>query len=253
VIRVGCSGWNYASWRDDFYPPRTPASRWLEHYASVFDTVEVNSTFYRLARKDAVQRWVYEQTPQDFLFTIKASRYLTHIRRLQDMGQGVERLYEPLEPLVESGKLGPVLWQLPGNFHRDDERLAFALEHLPPGRHTFEFRHASWFCEPVYELLRAHDVALTIPDRKGVEFPHVFTAGWTFVRFHFGHRGRRGNYSQGELREWAERIAEWSCERDVYAYFNNDWEIFAPRNAVDLRRMVRKLVEPSQTVHDRDV
>jgi uncharacterized protein YecE (DUF72 family) len=237
-IRVGCSGWNYQSWRNDFYPPRTPASRWLDHYSTVFDTVEVNSTFYRLAKRDAVQRWVYEQTPRDFLFAIKASRYLTHIRRLQDTGQGVAKLYEPLEPLVESGKLGPVLWQLPGNFHRDDERLALALEHLPPGRHTFEFRHDSWFTEEVYALLREHGVALAIPDRKGVEFPHAMTADFTYVRFHYGHRGRRGNYSETELREWADRIAGWARERDVFAYFNNDWEIFAPRNARTLKRFL---------------
>ncbi len=241
TIRIGCSGWNYQSWRNIFYPPKTPPSRWLDHYGSVFDTVEVNSTFYRLAKKDSVQRWVYDQTPRDFVFTIKASRYLTHIRRLQDMGQGLERLYEPLEPLVESGKLGPVLWQLPGNFHRDDERLEFALRHLPPGRHTFEFRHGSWFVEPVYDMLRAHGVALTVADRKDHVFPHEFTTDWTFVRFHFGHRGRRGNYSQSELREWAERITAWGADRDVYVYFNNDWEVFAPRNAVDLRRMVRQL------------
>jgi uncharacterized protein YecE (DUF72 family) len=133
-----------------------------------------------------------------------------------------------------------MLWQLPPNFQRDDERLARALDALPPGRHTFEFRHASWFCDEVYELLRWHGVALAIGDRRGLEFQtHEITAGFTFVRFHYGHRGRRGNYSQSELREWAQRIASWSSrDIDVYAYFNNDWEAFAPRNALALRRMV---------------
>jgi uncharacterized protein YecE (DUF72 family) len=112
-IRIGCSGWNYAGWRNDFYPPRTPASRWLEHYAQVFDTVEVNSTFYRLARRDAVARWV-DQTPPGFCFAVKASRYLTHVKRLQDVEQGIARFYEPIMPLAEAGRLGPVLWQLPG-------------------------------------------------------------------------------------------------------------------------------------------
>jgi uncharacterized protein YecE (DUF72 family) len=238
VIRIGCSGWNYGSWRETFYPKGPPASRWLEHYASVFDTVEVNTTFYRLARAEAVQRWV-RQTPEGFCFAVKASRYLTHMKRLTDLDRGVQRLYEPLKPLARGGRFGPMLWQLPPNFHRDDARLARALEALPPGRHTFELRHPSWFCDEIYELLRWHGVALTIGDRPGLEFQtHEITADFTYVRFHHGHRGRRGNYSQSELHEWARRIAAWGGELDVYAYFNNDWEAFAPRNALALRRMV---------------
>jgi uncharacterized protein YecE (DUF72 family) len=242
MIRIGCSGWNYATWRNSFYPPGVPASRWLEHYARRFDTVEVNSTFYRLARRDAVARWV-RQTPEDFCFAVKASRYLTHIRRLRDMGQGVERLYEPLQPLAAAGKLGPVLWQLPATFHRDDARLADALARLPPGRHTFEFRHASWFSPEVLAILREHEVALTIGDRPEVAGfqTHDITSDFTFVRFHHGHRGRRGNYSDSELEEWAQRIVDWAHGGlDVYAYFNNDWEVFAPRNARTLRRMVQR-------------
>ena len=236
-IRIGCSGWNYATWRETFYPPGCPASRWLEHYATVFDTVEVNTTFYRLARREAVARWV-RQTPPEFLFAVKASRYLTHIKRLTDMGRGLERLYEPLEPLIEAERMGPMLWQLPPNFRRDDERLQFALANLPRGRHVFEFRHPTWFVEPVYRALREHGVALCIADRPEIASfqTHELTADFTFVRFHYGHRGRRGNYSETELAEWAERIAEWGRSADVYAYFNNDWEVFAPRNAVTLRR-----------------
>jgi uncharacterized protein YecE (DUF72 family) len=203
----------------------------------LFDTVEVNNTFYRLPLKSSVARWV-EETPPDFLFSIKASRYLTHIKRLTDLGQGLERYYERIEPLVDSQKLGPVLWQLPPTFRRDDDRLACALAALPEGLHCFEFRHASWFAEPVYELLRAHRAALVIGDRpevKGFQ-AHVFTADWTFVRFHYGSRGRRGNYSKSELEEWARRFEEWTGEVDVLAYFNNDWEVFAVRNAIWLKR-----------------
>jgi uncharacterized protein YecE (DUF72 family) len=238
VIRIGCSGWNYRSWRDEFYPKGLPASRWLEYYASVFDTVEINTTFYRLARRESVERWA-RQTPEGFCFAVKSSRYLTHMKRLTDLDRGVQRLYEPLEPLAEAGRFGPMLWQLPPNFQRDDARLARALGALPPGRHTFEFRHPSWFCDDVYELLRWHGVALAIGDRRGLEFQtHEITADFTFVRFHYGWRGRRGNYSQSELREWARRLAEWGERVDVYAYFNNDWEVFAPRNARALRRML---------------
>jgi uncharacterized protein YecE (DUF72 family) len=213
-----------------------PTSRWLEHYATLFDTVEVNSTFYRLASRDAVARWI-EQTPEHFVFALKASRYLTHIKRLTSLGQGVERFYERVEPLVGTPKLGPVLWQLPENFHRDDERLAAALDALPAGRHCFEFRHASWFAADVYALLRDRGVALVIGDVPERTFQtHEMTADWTFVRFHYGARGRRGNYSESELETWAERIAAWREKVEVYAYFNNDWEGFAVANGRWLRR-----------------
>ncbi len=125
-VHIGCSGWQYQSWREVLYPKGLPQARWLERYAEVFDTVEVNSTFYRLAKREAVARWV-TQVPADFVFTIKSSQYLTHMKRLRDMEQGVERLYEPLQPLIDAGVLGPVLWQLPERFHRDDDRLLGAL------------------------------------------------------------------------------------------------------------------------------
>jgi uncharacterized protein YecE (DUF72 family) len=235
-IHIGCSGWNYQSWRNGvFYPPRCPASRWLEYYSRHFDTVEVNSTFYRLASPKAVANWV-RQTPEQFVFTLKASRYLTHIKRLTDLDQGVQRFYERIEPLQGSPKLGPILWQLPPNFRRDEDRLEAALAGLPEGRHCFEFRHPSWFVPNVYALLRAYGVALVIGDRKGLDFQsYEMTADWTLVRFHYGHRGRRGNYSESELEEWAQRFEEWRERVEIYAYFNNDWEGFAPRNALWMR------------------
>jgi uncharacterized protein YecE (DUF72 family) len=242
-IRIGCSGWNYASWKDELYEGKPPRS-WLQHYAQCFDTVEVNNTFYRLPLKSSVARWV-EETPPDFVFSVKASRYLTHLKRLTDLDSGIARYYERIEPLVRSSKLGPVLWQLPGNFRRNDDRLGSALAALPPGRHCFEFRHPSWFVEPVYELLRAHGVALVIGDRPEVkEFQAFeFTTDWTFVRFHYGSRGRRGNYSQRELEEWARRFEEWSDDVEILAYFNNDWEVFAVRNALSLKK---RLEQPSK-------
>jgi uncharacterized protein YecE (DUF72 family) len=235
-VRIGCSGWNYKAWRDEFYEGK-PARLWLQHYAQQFDTVEVNNTFYRLPLTSSVARWV-EETPPDFLFSIKGSRYLTHVKRLSDLEGGLQRFFERLEPLVRTPKLGPVLWQLPPTFRRDDDRLASALAALPRGRHCFEFRHPSWFVDPVYELLRAHGAALVIADRPEIkEFQaHVFTTGWTFVRFHYGSRGRRGNYSESELEEWARRFEEWSREVEILAYFNNDWEVFAVRNALWLKR-----------------
>jgi uncharacterized protein YecE (DUF72 family) len=210
---------------------------WLQHYARHFDTVEVNNTFYRLPSQTSVARWV-EQTPPNFIFAVKASRYLTHVKRLTDLGDGIKRYYERLEPLVRSQRLGPVLWQLPANFHRDDERLRAALEALPSGRHCFEFRHSSWFAKPVYELLCAHNAALVIGDRPEVKSfqTHVLTADWTYVRFHYGSRGHRGNYSRSELEEWARCCEEWRREHEVFVYFNNDWEAFAVRNALWLKK-----------------
>jgi len=236
-LRIGCSGWNYDHWRNGvFYPPRCPPRKWLEYYARHFDTVEVNSTFYRLPRREAVANWV-TGSPPGFLFTIKMSRYITHVKRLLDVGAGVRTFYGRIEPLVRSPKLGPVLWQLPRTFRREDERLAGALAALPPGRHCFEFRHESWFVPEVTAMLRDRGVALVIGDHPQRAFQtHELTADWTFVRFHGGTRGQRGNYSESELEEWAQRFETWRRELDVYAYFNNDWEGFAIRNALWLKK-----------------
>jgi uncharacterized protein YecE (DUF72 family) len=238
-VRIGCSGWNYQHWRNGvFYPPRCPARRWLAYYARHFDTVEVNSTFYRLPRESAVAGWV-EGTPPGFLFAIKASRYLTHVKRLTGLEEGVPRLLERIRPLHGTEKMGPVLWQLPGTFRRDDERLAAALDLLPPGRHCFEFRHESWFVDEVYELLQSHGVALVVGDDPRRPFQTLErTADFMFVRFHAGADEGSGNYSERELRLWADRIEGWSGDGDVLAYFNNDWEGYAIRNARRLQELL---------------
>lgn len=237
-LRIGCSGWNYAHWRHGvFYPERCPPARWLRYYAQYFDTVELNNTFYRLPRTSAVARWVAE-SPPGFVFAVKVSRYVTHIKRLVDTDKHLPLLLERIEPLLRSPKIGPLLWQLPPTFRRDDERLATALRSFPPAlRHALEFRHESWFADDVMALLREHNVALVIADRPEIApfQTHELTADFTFVRFHHGTRGLRGNYSEGELDEWADRIRGWSERCDVFAYFNNDWEGFAPRNALGLK------------------
>jgi uncharacterized protein YecE (DUF72 family) len=230
----------YDDWRGRLYPAGEPKRRWLELYAQQFDTVEVNATFYRLPRRDAVAAWV-SQTPDDFVFAVKASRYLTHVKRLTDLSEGIARFYAPLLPLREAGKLGPVLWQLPENFHRDGDRLHSWLEALPSGLHTIEFRHPSWFVPEVLDALREHQVALAIGDHPRRPFQsYAATAPWRFIRFHYGARGRDGNYSTTEIEQWAEKIAEWLRHEDVYAYFNNDWRGFAPANALALRRALEK-------------
>jgi len=233
AVRIGCSGWNYAHWREVVYPKGLPARRWLEHYAALFDTVEVNATFYRLPTVSAARAWV-EQSPPGFVFAVKASRFLTHLKRLSDMGEPVRRFWERIDPLVRSKKLGPVLWQLPENFHRNDERLAYALENLPAGRHCFEFRHPSWFTDDVYELLRRHGAALVIGDDPQRPFQtQELTADFTYLRFH--HGGGDGSYSHRQLGVWARRIEKCRESVDVYAYFNNDWAGIAVENGLWLK------------------
>jgi uncharacterized protein YecE (DUF72 family) len=232
ALRIGCSGWNYRSWRGVLYPDGLPQRRWLERYAEVFDTVEVNASFYRLVRETTAAAWA-AQTPPGFLFAVKASRYLTHVRRLRDLEEGVARFWAPLAPLRAAGKLGPVLWQLPPDFRRDDARLRALLAALPSGaRHAIEFREPSWFCDEVYALLADHAVCLVWGDDPRLPFAErVHTAPFTFARLHHGARGRRGNYAESELRAWAERLLAARERGDVFAFWNNDWEGFAVRNA----------------------
>ncbi len=237
-VRVGCSGWNYKHWRNGvFYPPRLPASKWLQFYAEHFDTVEVNATFYRLPRPTAVANWV-AMTPPNFVFAIKMSRYVTHVKRLTGVKESLRRFYGTIAPLVGTSKFGPVLWQFPETFRRNDERLLGTFDELPAGRHAFEFRHASWLVPEILAFLRARDSALVIGDHPERPFQTLdLTADWTFVRFHYGKRGRGGNYSDRELDEWAGRIDGWRQRGiDVYAYFNNDWEGYAIKNALGLKQ-----------------
>ncbi len=232
-VHIGCSGWNYRDWRGVLYPEGLPQRRWLERYGAVFSTVEINATFYRLPTEKAVATWAKE-TPDDFVFAVKTSRYMTHVYRLKEPKKGGTGLFfARLEPLVESGKLGPVLWQLPENFKRDDARLSGALERAPSGlRHAFEFRHPSWFDQGVYDILADHHAALVVGDSPKWPFQErKLTADWTYVRLHHGRRGHGGNYSKAELETWRRRIAAWRSRAEVYAYFNNDWQAFAVRNA----------------------
>ena len=247
--RIGCSGWSYQHWRDGvFYPAGLRAGEWLRYYAGRFDTVELNTTFYRLPARPMAERWARE-VPGHFRFAVKVSRYLTHVVRLADTARHFALLLDRLEPLLAAGKAGPFLWQLPPTFARDDKRLAAALGELPPElRHAFEFRHESWFADEVFALLRHHGVALVIGDRPEVRgFQcRVVTTDFTYLRFHHGSRGRRGNYSPAELDEWAGWIGALPPDVAVWAYFNNDWEGFAPANAEGLEaRLVRRPGRPA--------
>jgi uncharacterized protein YecE (DUF72 family) len=235
-IHVGCSGWSYAHWRNGvFYPARLPAREWLPYYARHFDTVEVNATFYRLPKVSTAAGWV-ERTPPGFVLAVKASRYVTHVKRLNGLGESVDILLDRIRPLVDSPKLGPILWQLPPDFTRDDDRLARALDELPLAlRHAFEFRHESWFVEDTYRLLRQHGVALVVADRAGAPGlrQEELTADFAYVRLHAGPHG--GNYSHAELGAWKRRVEGYARSAEVFVYFNNDWHGYAVENAFYLQ------------------
>lgn len=235
-LRIGTSGWNYKHWRGIFYPRDLPPSGWLSFYARHFDTVEINYSFYRLPTRENFVAWA-EDAPAGFLFAVKGNRFITHLKRLREPEEPIGRFFERADALGPT--LGPLLWQLPPQFHRDVERLTAFLAVLPGTyRHAFEFRHDSWFVQPVYDALTAHDAALCLADRGGGTSPLEITAGWAYVRFH-GGLDDGWAYTDEQLRTWAERIAGYRARGlPVYAYFNNDPHGHAIN---DCRRLARLL------------
>jgi uncharacterized protein YecE (DUF72 family) len=230
TLHVGTSGWQYRDWRGPFYPVRLAQARWLEHYAAGFATVEVNNTFYRLPARETFEEW-RRRTPQDFVFVIKASRFLTHVRRLREPREPVKRMLDHASGLGR--KLGPVLLQLPPNLRVDVGRLGETLERFPARRRVaVEPRHDSWFTDEVYDLLVRHDAALCLTDRAGRLGVLERTAAWAFLRFHEGTASPRPCYGDRALAGWVERLAErWSTGDDCYVFFNNDPRACAVRNA----------------------
>jgi uncharacterized protein YecE (DUF72 family) len=229
---VGTSGWQYRDWKGAFYPRELAQKAWLEHYAERFPVVEVNNTFYRLPERKTFEGWA-ARTPDDFCFVIKASRYLTHVRRLQEPREPVERLVGAARGL--GSKLGPVLVQLPPNLRLELDRLAATLEEF--ARHevriALEVRHPTWLVDEVFELLARHDVALVLADRAGRRDEVRRTASWGYVRLHEGTASPRPCYGDAALRSWADRIGDtWAPADDVYVFFNNDPRACAVRNAM---------------------
>lgn len=236
-IRIGTSGWHYKHWRGPFYPERFSASRMLDFYTERFDTVELNNTFYRLPPERAVCAW-RDSTPDSFLFAVKGSRFLTHMKKLKDPEMGLERFFERVDLLPP--KLGPILFQLPPFWELDRDRLDVFLRALPAGcRYAFEFRNPTWHVTPVYDLLASHDAAFCTFDLAGYQSPVEITASWTYIRLH-GPGGRyQGSYSDDALAGWGCRIEQWRKRlKAVFVYFDNDMAGFAPANAATLKRLV---------------
>jgi uncharacterized protein YecE (DUF72 family) len=235
--RVGCSGWQYKHWRGDFYPQPLPQSRWFEHYASVFDTVEINNSFYRLPEASTFTAWA-ERAPRGFLFAVKASRFLTHMKKLKDPEEPVDRFFSRARSL--GSHLGPVLYQLPPGWKLDLGRLEHFLHVLPRDvRHVLECREPSWYADPVYALLERHRVALCLHDMPHSATGRQRVGPFIYVRFH-GASGRYdGSYPADRLAPWADWLNEQRAAGvDVYVFFNNDVGGHAPRDAVTLRGML---------------
>jgi uncharacterized protein YecE (DUF72 family) len=238
AVMPGTSGWQYRDWRGAFYPPDVPQRRWLEYYAGQFGTVENNGTFYRLPARETFASW-RARVPDDFVMTVKASRYLTHVRRLRDPAEPVRRLLGAADGLGD--RLGPVLLQLPPDLRAAPDLLAECLRQFPSSvRVAVEPRHESWWTDQVREVLAAADAALVWADRKGSAVTPLWrTAGWGYLRFHEGDGVPWPSYSESALGTWADQIAAaWAGDRDVYAYFNNDQNAAAPRDAARLAAAV---------------
>ena len=238
LVHVGTSGWHYKHWVGEFYPPRFPSSKMLAWYAREFHTVEINNSFYRLPEQKTFEQW-RKIVPPGFLFAVKASRFLTHIKRLKDPEDPITLFLSRARHLGEH--LGPVLFQLPPRWNVDLARLKEFLELLPPKhQYVIEFRDESWYQRQVCDLLRHHNVALCLHDWSSARWSRELTADFTYIRFH-GTTGKyAGNYPDELLRAWAREIYGWcSSLSRVYAYFNNDVGGHAIRNARTLREMLR--------------
>ena len=231
-LYLGTSGFQYRHWRGNFYPDGVPQRRWLEHYASCFNSVELNATFYRLPKQETFRGW-RERVPEGFRYALKFSRYGSHTRRLRDAESTVQHFLEAIEPLGD--RIGPVLVQLPPSFEADPARLAAFLEAAPGScRWVLEFRHPSWLQDDILDLLAEHGAGLCVHDGLD-DHPWVATADWVYWRFH------GETHDQPCPAGWMDRAAAWLGEqraagRDVYAYFNNDGDGHAPRDAEELRR-----------------
>lgn len=260
-VFIGTSGWSYDHWQGIFYPVNLPKSRWLEYYTEYFETVEINSTFYHLPREKTVKNWL-ERTPEKFIFAVKAGRFITHLKQLKDPAESLERFWQIVEWFGE--KLGPILFQFPPKFEKDKERFHNFLSALaaakekPVGFKKFstrrvrelaavmEFRHPSWFCDEVYEILRKFNVALCFSDTPRYPYCEEVTADFVYLRLHGHERLYASRYTKEQLDEYVTKIKNWMKEvsppkgrvKDIYCYFDNDAEGYAVQNAIELRKKI---------------
>ncbi len=237
---IGTSGWHYEHWRNRFYPEQLTKAKWLEFYATHFATVELNNSFYHLPSETAFANW-RDSSPANFIFAVKVSRFITHIKRLKNTEEAVDKFITRAKILDQ--KLGPLLYQLPPNMHRNDDLLESFLSTLPQGmKHVFEFRHQSWLEEKVFDILRKYNMGLCVFDMPSISCPLVATADFAYVRFHGSTGLYFSCYSDEELADWVKRLADLASNlKALYIYFNNDSEAFAVRNALTLGNYLQRL------------
>jgi len=236
TLWIGTSGWQYDDWRGVLYPDGLAQRKWLSHYADRFRCVEVNNAFYRLPERDTFAKW-RDQTPDGFLMAVKVSRYLTHIKRMQDPEEPVARLLDRAEGLGD--RLGPFLLQLPPNLRADPARLDACLAAFPKAmRVAVEPRHETWWTDEVRDVLARRNAALCWADRQGPVTPTWVTADWGYLRFHEGRATPRPSYGRQALKTWRDRIGDsWPRKADIFVFFNNDPGGAAVRNADTFSRL----------------
>ncbi len=238
-IRIGTSGWHYKHWRGPFYPESCAASAMLDYYLQHFDTVEINNSFYKLPSEETFTCW-RQQTPPGFCFAVKASRFITHNKKLSDPENALANFLPRAELLRE--KLGPILLQLPPKWNVNAARLEEFLRTLPRGRrhhYAFEFRNRTWLVDEVYRVLRRHNAAFCIFNLAGYQTPLEVTADWSYIRLHGPGGKYQGSYSTEQLRTWAQLLRRWSGKmRAIYVYFDNDQAGYAAQNARELKRLI---------------
>ena len=236
-IHIGTSGWHYSHWVGPFYPAGTSSEEFLDFYTGLFRTVEINNTFYQLPARETLDAW-REGTPKDFLFACKASRFITHMKKLKEPKQSVARFFRTIEALRE--KLGPILFQLPPRWRLDVARLRAFLKALPRDhRYAFEFRDESWFTQDTLNILAEYGAAFCIYDLAGRQSPEAVTADIVYVRLHGPGKAYQGHYERRVLQRWARRCLAWSEEgKEIYVYFDNDEKGYAAQDALTLQRTV---------------
>lgn len=235
---IGTSGWNYKHWVGAFYPEDCAQEKMLQFYADKFPAVEVNNTFYNVPAKKTLESWS-DMVDEDFIFAVKASRYITHMKKLNDPVEALDRFFDPVRAL--GNRLGPILFQLPPNWHCNPGRLESFIASLPGNfRYVFEFRDPSWFDDNVYRILEDAGAAFCIYDMAEETSLRVVTSDFVYIRLHGAEKDYGGSYSTRELSGWAGAISEWLRQgKDVYFFFNNDEHARAPENAHSLLAMLR--------------
>ena len=235
-IRIGTSGWNYPHWKDIFYPDHLPKRKWLEFYTQYFETVELNATFYRLPSEKTFQNW-YKRTPKEFVWSLKASKFITHTKRLKNVQDPLDKFYNSISGLKE--KCGPILFQLPPSLSFEKKLLEDFCKMLDPSyKYALEVRHKSWINNEVFEILKKYNIAFCISDSAG-RYPYheAITSDFIYIRLHGPTKLYASEYTEQEISDWATKLKGW--QKDAFVYFDNDFKGYAIKNA----KMLKDLLE----------